>query len=157
MCELMPRILSVVERFQQIGEQQVQDLPIYHHKLQVEAVGFQRLNPTEWIGVLITPWFMDLLLIPDKLEPWDIHAPGKRVSRELPAKTYPFIQGGDEVLGSYLTCSLYSPMDAFDYQELARSAASAALHAALTPPEPPATPEYERRAFLRGEFLNDKY
>ncbi len=147
------RILTIVERFQQIGEQNVRDLPIYNHKLRVEAINFQRLTPTELVGVLITPWFMDLMVIPDELEPWDIHATGKRVTRELPAKIYQFIQGGDEVLGSYLTCSLYSPMDAFDYQELAQSAALTALHTALTPPEPPPPPECDRRDFLRGKFL----
>jgi [NiFe] hydrogenase assembly HybE family chaperone len=149
----MTRILSIVERFQMIGEQNVQDLPIYNHKLKVEAVNFQRLNDKEWLGVLITPWFMDLMIIPEVPEPWDIDATGKRVSRALPAKTYQFIQGGDEVLGSYLTCSLYSPMDAFDYQELAQSAALSALHTALTPPEPPPPAEYDRREFLRGNFL----
>lgn len=149
----MTRILSIVERFQTIGEQNVQDLPIYNHKLKVEAVNFQQLNDTEWMGVLITPWFMDLMIISDVPEPWDIHATGKRVERKLPAKTYQFIQGGDEVLGSYLTCSLYSPMDAFEYQELAQSAALAALHTALTPPEPPPSAEYDRREFLRGNFL----
>jgi [NiFe] hydrogenase assembly HybE family chaperone len=153
MNEVNTRIADIIERFQQIGKNNVQDLPIYNHKLRVEAVNFQHLNPTEWVGVLITPWFMDLMIIPDQSEPWDIHATGKRVARELPAKTYQFIQGGDEVLGSYLTCSLYSPMDAFDYQELAQSAALAALHTALTPPEPPPPPEYERRNFLRGNFL----
>jgi len=44
-------------------------------------------------------------------------------------------------------------MDAFDYQELAQSAALAALHTALTPPEPPPPPECDRRDFLRGNFL----
>ncbi|MEZ5671636.1 MAG: [NiFe]-hydrogenase assembly chaperone HybE [Thiotrichaceae bacterium] len=156
MTEMAPRILNIVKRFQQIGEQNVQDLPIYNHKLHVEAVGFQWLNSNEWLGVLITPWFMDLFIISDKLEPWDINSIGKRVSRELPAKVYQFIQGGDEVLGSYLTCALYSPMDAFDYQELAHSAAWAALHAALTPPEPPSAPELDRREFLRGNFLDNK-
>lgn len=149
----MTRILNIVERFQTIGEQNVQDLPIYNPKLKVEAVNFQWLNEQEWIGVLITPWFMDLMIISEVPEPWNIHTTGKRVSRDLPAKSYQFIQGGDEVLGSYLTCSLYSPMDAFDYQELAQSAALAALHTALTPPEPPPPAEYDRREFLRGNFF----
>ena len=56
----------LTERFRWIGENRMSDLPIYHHGLDVEAVGFSAMEDG-WFGVLITPWFMNAMLFP--LEP----------------------------------------------------------------------------------------
>jgi hypothetical protein len=57
------RVSKLVSRFKQIGDEHIRDLPIYHRPLQVEAVDFQQCAQG-WIGVLITPWFMNVMLMP---------------------------------------------------------------------------------------------
>lgn len=143
----------IVKHFQDIGENNLRDLPIYHPQLFVEAVDFQTFE-TDWLGVLITPWFMSLMLFPQTWQPWNSHQDGHKIARELPAKTYWFIQSGDEKLGTYYSHSLYSPMHFFPDQKAARQAAQFALQQALTPPSPTKSPtKLDRRAMLRGEFF----
>lgn len=145
-------MVTIVKHFQEIGENNLRHLPIYHPQLFVEAVDFQAFE-TDWLGVLMTPWFMSLMLFPQTWQPWDSHQDGQKIARELPAKTYWFMQSGDEKLGSYYSHSLYSPMHLFPDQPTARQAAQFALQQALTPPPPKSANKLDRRAMLRGEFF----
>ena len=63
-----PRIRELVERFREIGETAMRDLPLYNPELEVEALGFQALDD-QWVGVLITPWFMNLVRLPTQSAP----------------------------------------------------------------------------------------
>ena len=56
-------LLTMARRFERIGAEQMRDLPIYNHAIDVEAIGFHPWGPG-FIGVLITPWFMNLMLLP---------------------------------------------------------------------------------------------
>ncbi len=67
------RAASVVSRltetFRDIAEGRMRALPVMNPSLRVEAVGFQTWagRPT---GVLIAPWFVNLLLFPGQDEDW---------------------------------------------------------------------------------------
>lgn len=147
----------------------MRDLPLRHEALVVEAIGFRRSRGAR-VGVLITPWAMNLLRLPDD----DPIPEGKAGVRELPRGPVDFIGAREEGIGAYETCSLFSPMHRFENQEAARAVAFETLSLLLQrgpdlrPPEPQrrgggplaalrrnAGRDFERRDVLRGAFLND--
>lgn len=129
--------------FIQIQQQRMADLPILNPNLQVQAVDFQLFQQT-WIGILITPWFMNLLYFHT-----DNSVIGSKVSHLFPAGQFEFIVSYEKELGFYQSCSLYSPMFDFTQQEIAVQTAQAALQALLKIPE---APNISRRDLLRGQF-----
>jgi [NiFe] hydrogenase assembly HybE family chaperone len=126
-------VSKLVSRFKQIGDEHIRDLPIYHRTLQVEAVDFQ-LWAQGWIGVLITPWFMNVMLLPRDKDQWQSLALGQKHMQKLPSGEQEFVVGGDAELGAYLFRSLASPMLGFPSQKGARQAAHSALQRLMAPP-----------------------
>jgi [NiFe] hydrogenase assembly HybE family chaperone len=128
----IPRVTAMVERFRTIGKAAMRDLPLYHADLAVEAVGF-RLLDGHWVGVLITPWFMNLIRLPQRPEPMDMARIGRTVRVALPCGERELVRGGDESIGGYESLSLHSPMLAFPGQEAARDEAKRRLADLLRP------------------------
>ncbi|MGB7989153.1 MAG: [NiFe]-hydrogenase assembly chaperone HybE [Candidatus Methylophosphatis roskildensis] len=162
MNDIESRVTELVDQFRRIGSAQMQDLPIYNARLDVEAVGFQALGE-RWIGVLITPWFMSVIILPPVRTTLDARLFGQKCQELLPAANYAFVNGGVELVGSYKSLPLHSPMDAFESQDSARREAQARLSALLTPPaespkpasatrdgSSPSPGDPARRAFLFG-------
>ena len=117
---------ALERRFVNIQRSQMHDMPMLNPALRVEALGFRPWSE-HWLGVLVTPWFMNLLLFPRVAEHWP--AIGERESRHyaFPAGVFEFIGNRDAVLGDYQACSLFSPMFEFADQTAARDTALAAL------------------------------
>ena len=129
------------------------DVPILHPYIRVQAVGFR-----DWqgqaLGILVTPWFMNLMLVPlEDEEP--AGAPGESFSINLPAGSFSFINGEEASFGHYAMCSLSSPM--FDYadHDTAVATAESALEELFrieeeeTPPAPPVA-RMSRRSLFTG-------
>jgi Protein of unknown function (DUF3457). len=55
--------------FNEILDKRMRDLPVVNASLSVQAVGFNRFGE-DWLGVLITPWFMNLMLLPGPNSHW---------------------------------------------------------------------------------------
>ncbi|MCG6860004.1 MAG: [NiFe]-hydrogenase assembly chaperone HybE [Chromatiaceae bacterium] len=156
-----PRIAELVEQFKRIGEKAMCELPIYNPELEVEAIGFRRVDG-HWIGILITPWFMNLMRVPQEAVPMQMAHLGRRLKVTLPSGDRELMQGGDEVLGSYESLSLHSPMFAFQTQKAAQQEAERQLADLMQPSEQPLPDEngrlhaeekarkISRRVFLRG-------
>ncbi len=100
--------------------------------LDVEAVGFA---PWEgrWLGVMLTPWFMNLTLTPRDPAAWRPLAAGEKRALPFPAGDYEFVGARDDVIGEYQVCSLFSPLLEFDDQETARLVAALAREALFDP------------------------
>ena len=62
---LTGRVKALVASFERIGRESMRGLPFYNESLSVEAIGFDRFGDG-WLGVLITPWFMNLMLVSDQ-------------------------------------------------------------------------------------------
>lgn len=142
--------------FRRIHEEQMAGMPVLNPALAVEAVGFQ-LTAYGWLGILITPWFMNLMLLPAVGRPWTTLTVGKQCNLAFPSGEYLFSADWDDELGEYFSCQLFSPMYHFPDQETARTAAQAAIQAVvgerLSPPTPEsATPEisHSKRRLLWG-------
>lgn len=136
---------SLENCFTQIQQQRMVDVPIINLVLRVQAVDFQLFQQT-WIGVLITPWFMNLLYFHA-----DNTLVGSKVTHLFPAGQFEFIVNYEKELGFYQSCSLYSPLFDFQQQEIAVQTAQAALQALLQIPKPA---NISRRDLLRGQFSN---
>lgn len=142
------------------AERGMRDLPVFNSALRVAAIGFHARDDHAF-GVMVTPWFMNLVRIP--LQAAIRQLPhGSAVARALPAGTLEFTVGRLDGFGIIESCSLFSPMFGFADQQAAEQAAAAALAAVLdaefTPPveapvEPaPVSAALDRRKFLRGEL-----
>jgi len=139
-----------------IGERSMRDLPIYNDALAVEAIGFRTYGDT-LAGILITPWFMNLILRPIDGSLASC-SPGSSISHAFPVGAIDFNVGDIEGIGRIASCSLFSPMFEFNTMDQARATAEAAFVEILLPPvahERPATKvaaAVDRRRFLRGEL-----
>lgn len=133
--------------FRQIADTRMQGIPILNPALQVEAIGFQQWQGPQgllWVGVLLTPWFMNLLLLPAAPDSLPPVAPAGEVVVPLPGDALPFMAGHEAALGDYRLCSLFSPVLQFADQDSARSTAEEVLKL-LFPPAQPAAPDLSRR------------
>lgn len=116
---------SLVARYRQIHEERFRGLPIVNPALEVEAVGMRKLGAHEF-GVLITPWFMNLVLLPAS-DRWDARPQGSVCAVELPGGRIEFTIGHDDVAGTLLSAALFSSVADFPDQGLARDIARETL------------------------------
>lgn len=152
--------------FRRIHQEQMLGLPLLNDALQVETLGFQRYGERV-IGVLITPWLMNLVMFPAEGDDWGAMALGDKQPHQFPSGTYKFMVNEIDGIGRCQTHSLFSPMREFTSQAHALAAAEAFLRDLLTPqPADPAdsvdeellgrvmrgedTPEIDMEALERG-------
>jgi [NiFe] hydrogenase assembly HybE family chaperone len=122
--------------FRRIETERMAGVAVLNPALHVQALGFARWRG-QWLGVLITPWFMNLVLVPGREEGWQSVADGARIFRRFPAGDYAFLGGSEPELGEYQTCALFSPMDRFVDQDSACAVAQAALPLLYAAPADP--------------------
>jgi [NiFe] hydrogenase assembly HybE family chaperone len=160
---LTARTGDLVRMFVHISHTRMQGVPVLNSVLQVEAVDFEAcadapeahaegMAPVVGaLGVLITPWFMNLVWF--SLARMDAPAlMGCSRSRRVGAEHFDFIAGHEPAFGNFEACSLFSPMFEFADQATARATAEAVLNGlrrpAMAEATPPALPA--RRAFFLG-------
>lgn len=158
------RISALEALFRQIADTRMAGLPVINPALRVEAVGFEPVAeadasapelPAALAGVLITPWFMNLVRLPLVRE----DDPGRvGVSRRLALgnERFDFIGAHEAAIGTFDACSLFSPMFEFASQDAAVATARAVLER-LRAPQPEGTgaaaekvEKPSRRGFLFG-------
>jgi [NiFe] hydrogenase assembly HybE family chaperone len=103
-------------------------LPFVNPALDIEAVGFAPWQG-HWLGVMLTPWFMNLILAPRDVAAWQPSLQGEKRCYRFPAGVYEFIGAQDDVVGEYQLCSLFSPVLQFEDQATARLVAQLARDA----------------------------
>ncbi|MCG8488179.1 MAG: [NiFe]-hydrogenase assembly chaperone HybE [Chromatiales bacterium] len=117
-------------QFRNIQQQRMQGLPLLNPALQVEAVGFRQWQDL-CLGVLITPWFMNLMLIPHEGDSWCDQQIGDKQTYQFPSGPYEFILGEEEGIGRYQMCSLFSPVFEFRDQQTAVTTAKQVMLAIM--------------------------
>lgn len=143
--------------------------------LSVEAVAFAPWDG-HWLGVMVTPWSINLLLLPHDRSLWRTVRAGDKQRYAFPAGDYDFIAAMDPVVGEYQMCSLFSPALEFEDHAAARMVAQLAREALfdagnaeqpdagaaaddhsepgpLVRMEQQAGAPMSKREFLRGRFL----
>jgi [NiFe] hydrogenase assembly HybE family chaperone len=144
--------------YRRIGERAMHDLPIYNDALAVEAIGFAT-HDDAISGILITPWFMNLMLLPADGS-LATRALGAAFSHNFPIGAFDFTVGELDGFGRIASCSLFSPMFEFADMATARANAEAAMAEIRNPePEQPKTrvvTALDRRSFLRGALTEPR-
>lgn len=147
---------AVETAFFRIQQTSMADVPILNPALSVQAIDFQRWQ-AHWLGMVVTPWCMSLLLLPGTAENWVSVGENKRRFLKFPAGDFAFLGGHEDELGEYQSCSLFSPMNnfasQFDATQTARAALIGLLTAPVTKDEKSAKavenkPDLSRRGFL---------
>jgi len=102
------------------------DVPICNNNIDIRAIGF-RAWQNSILGVMITPWFMNLMLLPGDSENWEELKEQDSQTHLFPSGRYQFLIGFESDLGKYQTCSLFSPMFEFADNQAAQETAQAVL------------------------------
>lgn len=110
--------------FNTILTERMADIPIVNPSLDVAAIGFCEYE-NNWLGVMITPWFLNLMLLPGDGEDWSSLQTGETQLHSFPSGRYQFITGYEASIGHYQSCSLFSPMFEFADQQAAIETAEA--------------------------------
>lgn len=129
------------------------EAPAFNPALSVEAIGFVRYRG-DWLGVLVTPWRLDLLLIAGGGDLWGEIPAGQRRYLDLYGATLPFVAVDEPHLGSYQYSSLVDQVGRIPDMAAAREIARDALQSYLPPQPPPVSPPppaetVSRRGFFR--------
>jgi [NiFe] hydrogenase assembly HybE family chaperone len=144
---------SLEAAYRAVRAERMRGLPFVNEALEVEAVGFAPWD-AHWLGVLVTPWCMNLMLLPRDASRWRSVVPGDKLAYRFPAGVYEFVSGRERTIGEFQACSLFSPMFEFADQPAARLTAEAALAALFDPAHAPqparTTAPMSKRDFLRG-------
>lgn len=117
---------KLVADFREVYHAKMRDLPVVNQALHVEAVGF-RPHGDSFLGVLIAPWFMNLILLPGEAADWPGLRAGDKEIIGFPSGEYEFIHNSREMVGAYKACSLFSPMADFTSQLQALEVARAVM------------------------------
>jgi [NiFe] hydrogenase assembly HybE family chaperone len=124
--------------FKDIQSQRMAGMSMLNPELRVQAVGFGRREAphAEWLGVLVTPWSMGLMLLPADAN-WPVTASHERAFRAYPAGNFAFLPNQEAGLGDYLVCSLFHDMSQFGDHATAVMTAQASLLALQMAPAQP--------------------
>jgi [NiFe] hydrogenase assembly HybE family chaperone len=137
----------------------MRDLPVYNAALRVQAVGFAPWQG-HWLGVVVTPWFMNLTLVPGEAGTWQSLPVGGKRRIRFPAGDYELIGSLDPAVGEFQTCSLFSPMQDFADHDTASLVARLALEALFDPahaePAPVDATAAEPAAVSKRDFLRGR-
>jgi len=125
-AEVKEKVDLLETTFNKIHQQRMIDVPILNEKIEVSAIGFQRWQQS-YLCVLITPWFMNLMLLPGEQENWDEKNETSTWQHSFPSGNYDFLVGFEPDIGKYQMCSLFSPMFEFADNNAALETAQAVI------------------------------
>lgn len=123
--------------FEKIERERMRGLPFLNQRVRVEATPLM-----DWqgqpLGVLVTPWFMNLMVLSEEADKKSEEQPkdktwrvGEKVRHVFPSGEYEFTVGAEDEIGQYQMCSLFSPMDQFESHEAAMATAQAVMEALM--------------------------
>ena len=113
----------MVAAYRDIGEKRMRDLPFYNARLEVEAVSFRPWHG-HLIGVLIAPWFMNLVLLPGPDDDWSDCHDGEVREWHLPSGKYRFASVALDGVGTLFSAALFTTVEGFPDQATARAVAA---------------------------------
>lgn len=154
-------VAALAAAFERIATTRMSGLPMNNPALRVAAVGFHRWADDYRVGVLITPWALNLVILGAGLR----LAADRRQTWDFPSGSYDFMGGDEPECGAFQFCSLFSPAFEFAGQDEATATAREIMTELLREPADAAGEQREmarlaggsalqvptsRRSFLRG-------
>ncbi|HET7833794.1 MAG TPA: [NiFe]-hydrogenase assembly chaperone HybE [Gallionella sp.] len=105
---MIAAVRKLEEVFGEIARTRMADVPIVNPAVRVEAIGFR-----EWegrrIGVLVTPWTVNLVLLPGA-QPLAALGLDEKTVWTFPSGAYHFMGLNEPALGTCHSCPLISPV-----------------------------------------------
>jgi [NiFe] hydrogenase assembly HybE family chaperone len=152
------QVRALEQAFIEIARTRMRDVPVQNPALHVQAIAFEPhadASGEALLGVLITPWFMNLVRLPQTAANVDniALAVGQNAARQIGSQRFDFIGAHEPSLGAFEVCSLFSPMFEFADHDGAVATAHEVLKRLRTPePKPGNAKETvpSRRGFLFG-------
>lgn len=144
------------QAFCQVARESMTGLPFYRPQIPVKACGFQ-LFEGQWFGAILTPWMLQLMLLPGPGQRWLHRRAEDRVALALPQGEMLFRPGEIAPDLYYLSCSLMSPMEASLSAEQAVELAQNSAKLALSFPLRQAGIDAGRRALLSGRRVSSSF
>ncbi len=146
----------LAEAYKIIWATSMRDVPICNSALDIESIGF-RAHSGSAVGIVVTPWFMNLVVAAPTEEADPSLQDGAASSLRLPAGEIECAGASLDGFGGLRACSLFSPMFDFAEMAVARTVAEEAMKAFFTKPSGDDSPRQPsgmgRRALLTGRFL----
>lgn len=154
------RVLELERVFTEIAHTRMRGVPVQNRAVQVQACGFlpEPDDKDMLLGVLVTPWFMNLVRLPTRASSPDdkLLAVGEKARRMVGQESFEFIGAREPGMGAFEVCSLFSPMFQFANHAAAADTANEILNLLRTPVKPAAIPPQplpNRRGFLFGRGI----
>jgi [NiFe] hydrogenase assembly HybE family chaperone len=138
--------LAFEQAFTRVWLERMAGLPFLNEQLRVEALGFRDWRDVR-VGALVTPWSLNLLILPAPDAVLPPVRPGDTHAWSFPSGDYGFDGHDDPALGRYHQYSLFSPVTEFETHAEAAAVAQAALEALFHPAGPA---RLSRRGLLLG-------
>ena len=122
----------LVAQYERIAREQMQGLPFYHATMPIvaECVLFE----AQWLGCVLTPWMLSLVVLPGPDQLWPVRSSSDRLALQLPCGNMTFMVGELPETGQLLACSLMSPLDPHLGAEEGRALVSSTLKMLLSLP-----------------------
>jgi [NiFe] hydrogenase assembly HybE family chaperone len=138
MIEVATIANTLTAAFKRVHRERMVGLPILHPGLSVAVTGARQWRQ-DWLGMLLTPWCMNLLIVPGPESERVAGGVGSKQVIRFPAGEFEFIGSDEEGIGGFVACSMFSPMQVFADQAAAIATAEAVM-VALFEPESAAAP-----------------
>ena len=122
----------LVAQYERIAQQEMQALPFYHPAMPIVAEC--TLFEGQWLGCVLTPWMLSLVVLPGPDQRWPVRSSSDRLALQLPCGNMTFMVGELPETGQLLACSLMSPLDPHLGAEQGRSLVSSTLKMLLSLP-----------------------
>jgi [NiFe] hydrogenase assembly HybE family chaperone len=154
-------VAALTAAFERIATTRMAGLPMNNPALRVAATGFRPWAGDYRVGVLITPWAINLVILGAGLR----LAADRRQTWDFPSGSYEFMGGDEPECGAFQFCSLFSPAFEFAGQDEAVATGREIMAGLLREASDPAGEKREmvrlagssalqvptsRRSFLRG-------
>ena len=143
-AELRAVAAGLEAAFERVHRERMHDVPILNAALGIKAVGTRAVE-AGWLSALVTPWFINMMLLPrtpEQAQDYRALQLGSTVTHSFPAGRFEFIVGEEGDLGRYQMCSLFSPVLEFESHGAAvitaESAVAVLFDAGLAPDAPQA-------------------
>lgn len=143
-------ISALCAALRRIAAERMRGLSIVNPALGVEAVGFRPWHG-RLLGIVVTPWFMNLVLLPSPADDWNALETGAHQRWALPAGEYDFTVARLDGVRAHQSCALFTTVVDFPDQQSARDVAEQIMATVLRPAAPAPTTSHavSRRDLLR--------
>lgn len=128
------KIAALLAVYRRVWLEDMAETLICNPALEVAAAGFRPFGPG-WAGAVVSPWFLNVVLIPADPNCWAGLRDGDEAPETLPAGGFNFNAARVGALGTIKTLAVVSAMNVFAGQAEALAAADLALSQLFPPPQ----------------------